>query len=160
MSLIWSHFDFKDCVDVDECEKNVDTCDHQSKCENTDGSYKCVCQEGYQTVEKTLTTLRDQCIDINECVDTGDHSGTIVHSCWPDSTCVNSGKDFSKLTDVRSFSSKPFKLALIFVNAMKDLNVRWALNNVTISMNVKKGYMFVTSMLIALIRLVHTHVHV
>ena len=85
-------YDFQDCVDVDECEKNVDTCDHQSKCENTDGSYKCVCQDGYQTVEAILTTDRDQCIDINECVDTGDHSGTIVHSCWADSTCVNSGK--------------------------------------------------------------------
>ena len=45
-----------------------------------------------ERIERVEYPLVDQSIDINECVDTGDHSGTIVHSCWADSTCVNSGK--------------------------------------------------------------------
>lgn len=33
------------CVDVDECMKTPDVCDHS--CVNSDGSYKCSCNQGY-----------------------------------------------------------------------------------------------------------------
>lgn len=34
-------------VDIDECERNVSLC-NGGICENTDGSYKCVCPPGHQ----------------------------------------------------------------------------------------------------------------
>ena len=35
------------CIDVDECKDNPDICPTEKKCVNTEGSYKCVCQDGY-----------------------------------------------------------------------------------------------------------------
>ncbi|KAG7318702.1 hypothetical protein KOW79_018457 [Hemibagrus wyckioides] len=37
--------DSAECVDVDECVKTPDVCDHT--CENSDGSYECSCNQGY-----------------------------------------------------------------------------------------------------------------
>ncbi|XP_059080209.1 protein kinase C-binding protein NELL1-like isoform X4 [Tigriopus californicus] len=34
-----------ECVDVDECEHGLHTCDSNSQCVNTEGSFKCVCQD-------------------------------------------------------------------------------------------------------------------
>lgn len=34
--------------DVDECMKSPELCDGQGVCENTLGSYKCICRPGYQ----------------------------------------------------------------------------------------------------------------
>ena len=33
--------------DVDECAIELDTCDDNANCTNTDGSYDCTCREGY-----------------------------------------------------------------------------------------------------------------
>lgn len=33
-------------VDVNECDLGIDTCEHN--CYNTEGSYKCDCDNGYQ----------------------------------------------------------------------------------------------------------------
>ena len=34
-------------VDIDECSVNTDNCDINARCNNTDGSYICVCNDGY-----------------------------------------------------------------------------------------------------------------
>ena len=40
------------CADIDECDYNETsmTCGDNQACLNTDGSYICVCQSGYQLV--------------------------------------------------------------------------------------------------------------
>ena len=40
-------------VDIDECIANNDTCDSLAECKNTDGSYECICPEGYKKDENT-----------------------------------------------------------------------------------------------------------
>ena len=34
-------------LDVDECQINLDDCDVNAECSNTEGSYRCVCNLGY-----------------------------------------------------------------------------------------------------------------
>ena len=34
-------------LDVDECQSNLDDCDVNAECSNTEGSYRCVCNLGY-----------------------------------------------------------------------------------------------------------------
>ncbi|XP_078062675.1 EGF-containing fibulin-like extracellular matrix protein 2 [Mustelus asterias] len=48
------------CVDVDECELDIHSCQPSQECVNTEGGYNCKCPEGYQLVGT-------ECIDINEC---------------------------------------------------------------------------------------------
>ncbi|XP_076437197.1 uncharacterized protein LOC143276534 [Babylonia areolata] len=36
------------CVDVNECEEEMDDCDVKARCINTDGSYRCRCHKGYR----------------------------------------------------------------------------------------------------------------
>ncbi|XP_021164545.2 LOW QUALITY PROTEIN: latent-transforming growth factor beta-binding protein 1 [Fundulus heteroclitus] len=47
------------CYDVDECLQNPCSYGH---CENTPGSYRCVCRHGYRLIGNT-------CEDVDECVD-------------------------------------------------------------------------------------------
>ncbi|XP_064159671.1 latent-transforming growth factor beta-binding protein 4 isoform X28 [Anguilla rostrata] len=64
------------CSDVDEC-RNPRTCSRESRCVNTDGSYRCECNAGFRA-----SGPGRQCRDINECVE-GD-------VCSPRGACVNS----------------------------------------------------------------------
>lgn len=34
------------CVDVDECRQQP--CAHNAQCQNTEGSYKCLCKDGFE----------------------------------------------------------------------------------------------------------------
>ncbi|XP_037533832.1 latent-transforming growth factor beta-binding protein 1 [Nematolebias whitei] len=47
------------CHDIDECQQNP--CSN-ARCENTPGSYRCVCRHGYRLIGNT-------CSDVDECVD-------------------------------------------------------------------------------------------
>ncbi|EYB86274.1 hypothetical protein Y032_0282g1279 [Ancylostoma ceylanicum] len=47
------------CEDIDECAQLADQCDYH--CENTPGSYNCLCPPGYEL------TNNYQCFDIDEC---------------------------------------------------------------------------------------------
>jgi V8-like Glu-specific endopeptidase len=49
------------CVDIDECESNPSPC-IGGKCQNTNGSYTCICPNGF--VKKS-----NLCSDINECAE-------------------------------------------------------------------------------------------
>ncbi|XP_023817153.1 latent-transforming growth factor beta-binding protein 1 isoform X2 [Oryzias latipes] len=70
------------CQDVDECLQNP--CSN-SRCENTPGSYRCVCRHGYRLSGNTCTDV-DECVDPlrcpgQECVNTlGSYRCT---SCQP-----------------------------------------------------------------------------
>ena len=35
-------------VDIDECKLNTHECDRNASCNNTEGSYQCTCDSGYQ----------------------------------------------------------------------------------------------------------------
>ncbi|CAG5102437.1 Oidioi.mRNA.OKI2018_I69.chr1.g300.t1.cds [Oikopleura dioica] len=74
------------CEDVDECsDPTLNDCagDHKI-CDNTIGSYECICPSGYEygipTGVETLNTV--PCIDINECTDD-------THTCDPNAQCDN-----------------------------------------------------------------------
>lgn len=36
------------CLDIDECEENIDSCGMNSDCKNTHGSYECICRDGFE----------------------------------------------------------------------------------------------------------------
>ena len=59
------------CVDIDEC-RNRGVCPKKSICENTDGSYVCQCDPGFEG---------DLCKDIDEC--------TQYRTCDENATCLN-----------------------------------------------------------------------
>lgn len=54
--------------DVDECSKGNGGCEHV--CNNTMGSYKCSCQDGYRL------SGHHTCLDVDECVETPDVCGS------------------------------------------------------------------------------------
>ena len=33
--------------DIDECSENTSLCDENASCNNTDGSYSCICKQGF-----------------------------------------------------------------------------------------------------------------
>ncbi|XP_041432234.1 uromodulin-like [Xenopus laevis] len=65
------------CSDVDECAYPwLNNCT-DGYCENTNGSYDCVCPAGYTKGEG------DTCVDIDEC------SSPVLNGCHPSATCIN-----------------------------------------------------------------------
>ena len=65
------------CYDLNECDEFMDDCQENSFCENTDGSYKCTCNLGYQ-----YDNLRRMCGDFNECK-------SDLHDCDANAKCIN-----------------------------------------------------------------------
>lgn len=59
-------------IDIDECSLNSTLCDHV--CINTDGSYMCECNEGYQLVSGTnqcqgkLPYITQSCNNVYVCI--------------------------------------------------------------------------------------------
>ena len=70
--------DKRDCIDIDECKQDYCT-GETAKCENTVGSYKCSCGNGY-VLENNV------CIDIDEC-DSSLHP--LDQPCKGESICRN-----------------------------------------------------------------------
>lgn len=50
------------CIDINECDEDHDIC-LNGYCENEDGSYKCLCHQGYQ-----LSADNRTCLDVDECL--------------------------------------------------------------------------------------------
>lgn len=56
------------CENIDECTAGTSPCDSNAVCEDTQGSYNCACNSGYQGDGKTCTEL-DECAVSNPCAD-------------------------------------------------------------------------------------------
>ncbi|KAH9412457.1 Complement Clr-like EGF-like [Dermatophagoides pteronyssinus] len=54
------------CEDINECLEGLHSCGQQQQCINTPGSYRCECPNGFRIDGQ-------QCIDINECLESHDH---------------------------------------------------------------------------------------
>lgn len=67
------------CEDVDECEGSQNSC-LGGECKNTDGSYQCLCPQGFQLANGTM------CEDVDECVG--------EEHCAPHGECLNSPGSF------------------------------------------------------------------
>src|SRR6218665_1068435 len=67
------------CLDVDEC-KAVNTCGNGATCQNRDGTYECVCKQGFEKLDSTSITSK--CRDVDECVNG-------FNNCGVNSKCVN-----------------------------------------------------------------------
>lgn len=63
------------CQDVDECDNGDNTCKYSQLCVNANGTYSCICPEGF--VQKGFG---NKCLDINECTKK-------VHECSHE--CIN-----------------------------------------------------------------------
>uniref|UniRef100_A0A8C2V721 Latent-transforming growth factor beta-binding protein 2 n=1 Tax=Chinchilla lanigera TaxID=34839 RepID=A0A8C2V721_CHILA len=50
-----------DCIDVDECANDT-VCGSHGFCDNTDGSFRCLCDQGFETSPSGW-----DCVDVNEC---------------------------------------------------------------------------------------------
>ncbi|KAG8193076.1 hypothetical protein JTE90_017827 [Oedothorax gibbosus] len=70
------------CADVDECE-SLRPCRSDQRCENSLGSYRCVCLQGY-----TLDAFTGECRDVNECQ-------LNLHSCEVSQRCDNTLGSFT-----------------------------------------------------------------
>ncbi|XP_049825939.1 protein kinase C-binding protein NELL2-like isoform X2 [Aethina tumida] len=70
----------KFCPDIDECKQEGGLeghhCNHNTRCVNTPGSYKCECLEGYRPVDKF------NCVEEDEC-------STSKHRCDENADCIN-----------------------------------------------------------------------
>ncbi|XP_061467719.1 latent-transforming growth factor beta-binding protein 2 isoform X4 [Rhineura floridana] len=55
------HTSFGECIDIDECA-NETLCGPHGFCANTDGSFHCLCDRGYEN-----SPSGHDCIDVNEC---------------------------------------------------------------------------------------------
>ena len=66
--------------DIDECQDGTHMCGLNSRCHNTQGSYRCPCVEGY-------AVNGGVCSDINECNNRG--------SCHPHASCTNTAGTYS-----------------------------------------------------------------
>ena len=49
------------CQDINECKKNSNACVGGARCQNTKGSYKCICEIGFEYVKG------QGCKDTDEC---------------------------------------------------------------------------------------------
>lgn len=82
----WVANDKDACEDIDECLSS-NSCDVNSECVNTDGSYKCNCKLGYEGngtachCSKGYHANGTECFDINECDENND--------CHDDAICSN-----------------------------------------------------------------------
>ena len=64
-------------LDIDECaQAELNTCSDNSECVDTDGSFICVCEQGY-------FSLDGECFDLNECINNN------LNVCPDNSWCYN-----------------------------------------------------------------------
>ncbi|XP_051052294.1 latent-transforming growth factor beta-binding protein 2 isoform X3 [Phodopus roborovskii] len=50
-----------DCIDIDECANDT-VCGSHGFCDNTEGSFRCLCDQGFETSPSGW-----ECVDVNEC---------------------------------------------------------------------------------------------
>ncbi|XP_070560161.1 semaphorin-5A-like [Ptychodera flava] len=64
------------CKDMNECENGQAQCLPEAVCENTEGSYECICPDGYQGDGEK------ECTDMDECE-------LNIHNCDTYASCMN-----------------------------------------------------------------------
>ncbi|XP_062372378.1 L-selectin-like [Sardina pilchardus] len=75
--------------DIDECARDSSTCGPNAACSNTQGSFSCACNQGYQKPPRvTITNATNPCQDTDECA--RDSS-----TCGPNAVCSNTQGSFS-----------------------------------------------------------------
>ena len=64
------HNSLGNCADTDECASSLNHCPDSSTCNNTIGSYQCLCKGGYVQVDETTSEDIDICDSgYNNCMD-------------------------------------------------------------------------------------------
>ncbi|KAM7393911.1 hypothetical protein PAMP_020747 [Pampus punctatissimus] len=96
----------KDCVDINECN-DTKLCGENAKCNNTDGSYYCQCETGYQHSSRKAYfngTDSGRCQDYNECINDSKICGpgsciNLIGSYWCNCSIgyVNTNKSCTEL---------------------------------------------------------------
>ncbi|XP_034078265.1 latent-transforming growth factor beta-binding protein 2 [Gymnodraco acuticeps] len=87
--------DASDC-DIDECV-NETMCGNHSFCENTDGSFRCQCDQGYNNPPGDMS----KCVDVNECEMSLALCGEALCENFDGSflcICPNNNEEFDPLT--------------------------------------------------------------
>ncbi|MCA9643203.1 MAG: hypothetical protein KC492_21040, partial [Myxococcales bacterium] len=88
------------CVDLNECDEDLDNCSPDATCTNLTGSFSCRCKSGFTGDGVTCTPTNPDdcqpgfernasgsCVDINECA-------TDADNCTATQTCVNTAGSF------------------------------------------------------------------
>lgn len=70
------------CADADECATGLANCSQNSTCMNTDGSFMCVCNDGYKD------DGNGACVDIDECAEGS-------NNCDAKALCINTDGSFT-----------------------------------------------------------------
>ena len=60
-------------LDIDECARGISGCAHQ--CNNTEGSFTCICNTGYRLSNGS------QCVDIDECAESNNSVCDVNANC-------------------------------------------------------------------------------
>eukprot|EP00039_Didymoeca_costata_P023915 m.8673 g.8673 ORF g.8673 m.8673 type:complete len:2246 (+) comp3940_c0_seq1:246-6983(+) len=71
----------KTCADINECNRATHDCDVNAQCDNTEGSFACSCNVGWED-DVSSTKNGTLCTDIDECLRGAD-------SCHPNALCNN-----------------------------------------------------------------------
>ncbi|XP_072025661.1 uncharacterized protein [Amphiura filiformis] len=82
---VWNEANME-CADIDEC-MDPRACPAKSQCDNTDGSYECICDVGF--VLQGSASGRRSCADINECEDESHND------CDINAVCINNAGSFT-----------------------------------------------------------------
>ncbi|XP_023930884.1 uncharacterized protein LOC106158645 [Lingula anatina] len=75
-------------TDVDECALGTANCGSGANCTNTNGSYICLCGDGYSKVQGSDPNVPGYCVDFDECNDSESPP------CSPTATCNNTVGSF------------------------------------------------------------------
>ena len=55
------------CVDIDECLTGLDDCPMHTYCNNTEGSFDCFCEEGFE-LNVFMAMFTTVCDNVLECI--------------------------------------------------------------------------------------------
>ncbi|XP_063713010.1 uncharacterized protein LOC134841143 isoform X2 [Symsagittifera roscoffensis] len=91
----------RNCVDVDECERETDDCNKHAECTNLDPKWECTCGVGFtgsgsDTYQPNGNSNDDGCFDINECeYDPSDPNADTNGPCGDNALCYNTYGSFA-----------------------------------------------------------------
>ena len=60
-----------ECIDIDECLTGLDNCPIHTYCNNTEGSFDCFCEDGFE-LNVFMSLFTTVCDNIDECFGTHD----------------------------------------------------------------------------------------